>query len=35
MCEDVNSQDFELIVFGIVSAAYIDMYPSLWVNQIN
>ena len=33
MCQDFNSQDFELIIFGIVSAVYI-VYSSSWVNQI-
>ena len=34
MCQDFNSQDFEFIIFGIVSALYIAVYSSSWVNQI-
>ena len=34
MCQDFNSQDFVVIIFGIVSASYIAMYSSFWVNQI-
>ena len=33
MCQDFNSQDFELFIFGIVSAVYV-VYSSSWVNQI-
>ena len=28
MCQDFNSQDIELIFFGIVSAVYVAMYFS-------
>ena len=35
ICQDFNSQDFELIICGIVSAVCIAMYSSSWVNQIN
>ena len=34
MCQDLNSQDFEFIIFGIVSALYIAVYSSSWVNRI-
>ena len=35
MCQDFNNQDFEQIIFGIVSAVCIAMYSSSWANQIN